>query len=211
MSDEMRGWEEAYREGHTRGREPHEEVESLAVLFREDGVKRVLDLGCGDGRHLVRLGALGFQMYGLDSAPTAVRLAGGFLEKDGLSAELVCSDMSELPWDDGFFDAVILIQVLNHQDIDGIHTTFGEVHRVLRPNGWLFMTVATYDPDEPGDGDKLVQLGPKLYAKKEGHEAGVPHYFATEEEWVAELSAFQIVDVHKDGPGKTAILARKAS
>jgi len=209
MTEEATGWEAAYRKRPMRDRTPHREAEALAGLFRKHHVKRVLDLGCGDGRHLVGFVAQGFEMAGLDSAPTALKLAEGFLAKEGLSAELVCADMTALPYDDASFDAVISVKVINHQDIDGIRKTIGEIHRVLRRGGWLFVVVASYAPGEPEGSEELVRLGPKLYAKKEGHEAGVPHYFATQEEWAAEFSAFEIADAHKDGQKKTVILARK--
>jgi SAM-dependent methyltransferase len=206
---EPTGWEAAYQNGHTRPRTPHEDAELLVELFRRNGVRRILDLGCGDGRHLVWFGARGFEMFGLDIAPTALARAGEFLAEAKLSAETACSDMSALPWADGFFDAVISVQVINHHDIDGIRKTVAEIHRVLRPGGFLFATVATYLSDERLTSPNLVRLGPRLFTKKEGHEAGVPHYFATEREWVAELSAFEVLDVHKDKVGKTAFLARK--
>ena len=210
MTDEATGWEAAYRKRAIRDRTPHEEAEALVRLFREHDVTRILDLGCGDGRHLIWFASQGFEMFGLDSAPTGLKLAAEFLAKDGLTAELVCTDMSALPWDDASFDAVISVKVINHQDIDGIRKTVAEIGRVLRPHGWVFVVVATYAPGEIEKSDKVVLLGPKVYAKKEGHEAGVPHYFATREEWVAEFSAFEIASVRSDRQGKTAILARKA-
>jgi len=54
---------------------------------------------------------------------------------------------------------------------------------------------------------------PKLargFLATEGHEAGVPHYFATEAEWVTAFASFEIVDVHTDKQDKTVILARKS-
>ena len=209
MSEEVTGWELAYQGGHTRESEAHEEAEWLTELFRKHAVGRILDLGCGDGRHLVWFASRGFEMFGLDSAPTAVCLAQEFLARAGLSAEVQCGDMTELPWSDDFFDAVISVQVLNHQDIDDIRRTIREIRRVLRPGAWLFVTVATYRPEEPRESDKLVKLGKKLYTKKRGHEAGVPHYFATELEWVIEFASFEIMEVHWDRRRKTTIRARQ--
>jgi len=210
MTDEPTGWERAYQKGHLRGREPHEEAASLAERFRADGVRRILDLGCGDGRHLVWLAAQGFEMTGLDSAPTALRLAEEFLSKEGLPAELACTDMTTLPWLDEAFGAVISVKVINHQDIADIRKTLAEIARVLRPGGWVFVVVATYEPGEIEKSTEVDRLGPKLFTKKAGHEAGVPHYFASEDEWVAEFAAFDIVDVHRDKQGKSVILARKS-
>ncbi len=207
MSDQPGGWEAAYRRGHTRGREPHEEAEALASLFREHGVKRILDLGCGDGRHLVWFAAQGFDMVGLDSAPTGLKLAEGFLAAAGQTAELVCADVAGIPFEDGAFDAVICVQVINHQDIDGIRKTVAGIHRVLRPGGWLFLTVASIEGELTNP--KIVRLSPRLYTMGEGHEAGVPHYKATAEEWLAEFARFRIERSRTDAKGKLALIAQK--
>ena len=102
------GWEAAYRKRPTADREvPHKDAESIHKLFQKYQVQRILDLGCGDGRHLVFFSKLGYDMYGLDYAPMGIQLAEEWLSKEGLSAKLVCTDMTKIPWSDEFFDAVI--------------------------------------------------------------------------------------------------------
>ena len=76
-------------------------------LEKASGIKSIIDLGCGDGRHLVFFSKLGYDMYGLDYAPMGIQLAEEWLSKEGLSAKLVCTDMTKIPWSDEFFDAVI--------------------------------------------------------------------------------------------------------
>ncbi len=190
-------------------RRPHEEAEALAALFREHGVKRILDLGCGDGRHLVWFAAQGFEMVGLDAAPTGLKLAEGFLAEAGQKAELVRADIAAIPLADGSFDAVICVQVINHQDIDDIRRTVAEILRVLRSSGWLFLTVATIEGELTDP--KVVRLSPRLFAKTEGHEAGIPHYIATPAEWLAEFSRFRIERTGTDAKGKLSLLAQKTN
>jgi len=99
MANEVDGWELIYRSTSTYDRAtPHEDAENLHRLFQENGVRRILDLGCGDGRHLHFFSELGYEIFGLDYAPTGLRLAGEWLSSDELSAELVCADMTSLPW-----------------------------------------------------------------------------------------------------------------
>jgi SAM-dependent methyltransferase len=207
LSEQPTGWETAYQRGHARSREPHEQAEAVARLFRENGVRRILDLGCGDGRHLVWFAAQGFEMAGLDAAPTGLTLAEGFLAAAGQKADLVCADIAEIPFADGSFDAVICVQVINHQDIDGIRRTVADIRRVLRPEGRLFLTVATVEGELTDP--KTVRLSPRLYTMRAGHEVGVPHYKATAEEWLAEFARFRIDRTWTDAKGKLALLAQK--
>jgi len=213
MADEIHGWEEAYRRRPSGERRPHEDAEFLDQFFKERGVRRILDLGCGDGRHLVFFGGRGYEMFGLDIAPTAIRLANEWLAEKGLSAELVACDMTTIPWPEGFFDAVVCVQVINHHRIRDIRKTLGEIHRVLRPGGYLFLTVGTKRPQNPSRWCLVKEVEPNTWVRLEGHEKGVPHHFFDEEELMRELAVFDILrdvlEPHSDSRGKTCVLAQR--
>lgn len=209
MPNKAVGWEAAYRKRAYAKREPHEDIDSLDQTFRKEGVRRILDLGCGDGCHLVYFARRGYEMCGLDSAPTAVRLAGDWLAKEGLSAQLVSGDMSAIPWADAVFDAVICIQTINHQRIAGVRRTMSEIWRVLCPGGWLFLTVSTDRPTGPVTNGREVE--PNTYVLLSGHEKGVPHHFFNMDELLTELLQFEVGEIHKDGRHYTCVLARKAT
>lgn len=205
---ETGGWEAAYQRRPTPGREvPHEDAEWLQGVFQEHHVRCILDLGCGDGRHLVWLAARDYEMHGQDSAPTALCLAEGWLEKEGLSAKLICSDMTEIPWADGTFDAVLCVRVINHNRIAGIRKTIAEIHRVLRQGGLLFVVVGTCGPI--GRFRNGVEVEPNTYVLLKGPEAGVPHHFFDKEELRTEFSTFDLLDLHKDSREATCLLLQK--
>jgi ubiquinone/menaquinone biosynthesis C-methylase UbiE len=88
-------------------------------------------------------------MYGLDNARTGLGLAQERLTAADLDANLVCADMTAIPWADELFDVVIAIQVIYHNLIEGIRLTIEEIHRVLKATGWLFVTVSICKPPGP--------------------------------------------------------------
>lgn len=72
------------------------------------GCSRVLDLGCGTGRHLVRLARKGFCVTGVDLSEHMLRRAEEKLRREGVSARLIRADIcSRLPFPDRHFDACI--------------------------------------------------------------------------------------------------------
>lgn len=94
----------------------------------------VLDIGCGDGAiskvfFSRRLDA------GLDISPRAIRAARAL----GQYKRLDCGDARMMPYEKESFQSVWSNCVLEH--IPGISQVLAEVHRVLRPGGYLLMTV----------------------------------------------------------------------
>jgi malonyl-CoA O-methyltransferase len=92
----------------------------------------VLDLGCGTGRHAVRLAAAGADV-------TAIDFSEGMLEEarrkaHGDAIRFIVHDLHQpLPLPDGTFDLVVSGLVLEH--IRNLDSFFAEIHRVLRPGG----------------------------------------------------------------------------
>jgi 2-polyprenyl-3-methyl-5-hydroxy-6-metoxy-1,4-benzoquinol methylase len=101
-------------------RQVDEAVVTLADLLKRQKASKVLDFGCGTGRHAVYLASLGFDVYGFDWSESSISVATRELSNKGLHANLLVWDMNEtqLPSDDSFFDGVLSIRVFHHALID---------------------------------------------------------------------------------------------
>jgi len=128
----------------------------LTVDFQRLGVRpgdRVLDLGCGAGRHafeLYRRGAdvVAFdqdadELSGVSDMFAAMRAAGEV--PDGADADVKQGDALQLPFADGEFDRVVAAEVLEHIPDD--RRAIDELARVLRPGGRLAVTVPSRFPE----------------------------------------------------------------
>jgi SAM-dependent methyltransferase len=105
------------------------EVSCFRRLTGLESGARVLDLGCGWGRHLAALRADGFDAVGLERS---ARLAG----KAGVFGPTVRGDVRALPFRDGRFDAVACFySSLFFFDEAQNLAALGEVARVLRTGG----------------------------------------------------------------------------
>jgi len=192
------GWEAFYRRGRSDKHIPDPNIVSVNEIFKTHQVKRVLDLGCGDGRHLIFLGKLGYEMYGLDFAPTALNHSKERSDQEGLQVELRCEDMSQLPWPDQYFDAIVSIRVLHHHTIVSVRKTFDEVHRVLRIGGYVLATVPKDPPPRDWKEGHFAKKGLQTYVPLKGHEKGLPHHFFTERELRKLLSGFTTIRLQED-------------
>lgn len=97
---------------------------------------RLLDMGCGTGGMLERLGPLG-QVVGLDLELLALR----FCRARGRNG-LVCGSATALPFASGAFDVVLALDVLEH--IPDHVAAAREMARVLAPGGFALITVPAY-------------------------------------------------------------------
>jgi SAM-dependent methyltransferase len=83
--------------------------ETVAPLRSES----VLDAGCGEGETIARLAELlPAQVAAVDLSPAAVE----FTARRFPAVEVACESVLELPFDDGAFELVLCLEVLEHLD-----------------------------------------------------------------------------------------------
>lgn len=99
---------------------------------------RVLNVGVGDGFLERRLAGRGHEVYWLDPDPGAVdRLASELgLEGRGRSGRI-----EAMPFEDGFFQAVVVSEVFEHLTTETLATAAAECARVTAESGLLLVTV----------------------------------------------------------------------
>lgn len=113
----------------------------------------VLDLGCGEGRHLHALYyAKRMHVVGTDLGFENLRKARkGFEQYPDIepnsrrSFSLIQSDATRLPFADGCFDCVICSEVLEH--IPDYQSALDEIYRILKPGGALAVSVPRTWPE----------------------------------------------------------------
>ena len=177
----------------------------LTVRYGELGVQpgdRLLDLGCGGGRHAFEALRLGARVVALDADAAEVKDAAALLEalmeqgESGTGAATV-GDALALPFPDASFDRVIAAEVLEHIPAD--RAAMAELTRVLRPGGTMAVTVPRWFPElinwalsddyhsVPGGHiriyrrsaitDRLEAAGLCLYARHHAHALHTPYWW----------------------------------
>ena len=129
----------------------------LTVDYARLGVRegdRLLDLGCGFGRHSYQAARLGAEVIAFDASTEEVRnvrdtfgamAVAGELDAEASRVGAVQGDALRLPFADGSFDRVIASEVLEHIPAD--ETAMAELARVLRPGGTMAVTVPRCGPE----------------------------------------------------------------
>jgi ubiquinone/menaquinone biosynthesis C-methylase UbiE len=108
-----------------------------AVLEARGKGKKGLDVGCGQGAYVGRMRELGFDVTGIDASEGQIRLAASKL---GAPDVVRVGSLLEIPAPGASFDFVYVINVLHHLDsIEEQRRAFGEIRRVLKPGGVVFV------------------------------------------------------------------------
>jgi SAM-dependent methyltransferase len=116
----------------------------LARLRVRQG-ERLLDAGCGEGRHCFGALERGAHVVGLDLDAASLRAAAGGLRKRGEEigrlGAMLRGDTFALPFADGSFDKVVCSEVMEH--VHDYTAAARELARVLRPGGLAAITIPT--------------------------------------------------------------------
>ncbi|MHA2105635.1 MAG: class I SAM-dependent methyltransferase [Candidatus Hodarchaeales archaeon] len=184
-----RYWEKMYKSGYGH-KVPEKDVEKLVQLFKKRKVHRILDLGCGMGRHTLYLAKKGFLVIGSDISSTALKKADKWLKNKIKNYSLIEHDMIELPFLDNHFDAVVSTNVIHHNRLKDVKKTVNEIRRVLNKNGLVFVTIASTKDHKYREGKKLE---PHTYLRP----SGVIHHFFDEKRAKKLFSKFKIINIEE--------------
>ena len=173
----------------------------LDLLGLRDG-DRLLDVGCGTGRHLINACQRRCVAIGLDRdlwELQALKFLGFCLGTEGklrARAGVAQADALHLPFADASLDRIICTEVFEHVPDDSL--LLAELARVLRPGGtiavsvpdalseWLVWRVASVQRMPPGEHVRLYRRGQMerllrshgfdVYARRFRHSLETPYW-----------------------------------
>jgi ubiquinone/menaquinone biosynthesis C-methylase UbiE len=135
------------REGYDRWASIYDSEGNPLIALEEPWVDRllgdvsglmVLDVGCGTGRHAIRLAARGAVVHAIDFSPEM--LARARVKAGAAGINFAVHDLAQpLPFPDKTFDRVVCGLVVDH--IADLEFLFREMRRVCKQTGWAVVSV----------------------------------------------------------------------
>ena len=131
-----------------------EDIALLAEVLRGlPRQSRVLDAGCGSGTPVTsRLLEAGHDVTGLDFSAGQLALA----RSNVANCQTVQGDLSNLPFSNKSFDAVVSYYAIIHVPREEHETLLREIHRVLRHDGRALLCLGWGDLPEDHDPDSWL-------------------------------------------------------
>jgi len=195
-------WEERWASdaGRAGWLAPEPEVLQSVELLQQRGVSRVLDLGCGVGRHTRLLAHAGFETHGADASANGLSYAR--TQPLGERSHWTRTEFTTLPFAAFAFDYVLAWNVIYHGDREIVSRALTEIRRVLRPGGLLQFTMLSKRNSLYGRG-RAVAIDTYV-ADVDDEEKRHPHYYCDAAGLVSLLSGFEplkLLDCEQGRPG----------
>lgn len=155
-----------------------------------DGVKKILDVGCGAGQVVAHLRNEGYEAYGTDIADGARR----YWKMANIEPFCQVTPAHKMPYLDEEFDIVCCTEVLEHVPEEIVLDTLKELYRV-------------------GSGDYIFSCALKPAFHKMPHDGSEPHITIKPMEWWIEMMkqagyAIISINMHSSQAGFVLYLRR---
>lgn len=134
-----------YWEG-TRGHDVQQNIDALLAHIEGASPHTILDFGCGPGRDLITLAALGHQPTGLDGAAAFADMA-----RANSGCAVWHQDFLTLDLPPNHFDGIFANASLQHVPKTELPRVLRDLHATLKPRGVLFASIPHGDDQEGGN------------------------------------------------------------
>lgn len=177
MNNQKEQWEESYRKKDNFVFYPHEEIIRFFSKYinKRTGFNsfhqkhnltkkpKVLDLGCGIGRHIIFANAMQTEAYGVDLSESAINMAIEWAKKENISEpekSILQADITKMPFENNFFDFIISHGVLDSMSQENCHKAINDSYRVLKNGGYFYCDLISGEDSfhSPNfSGEEIVQ------------------------------------------------------
>ena len=151
-------WDKVYsNDSAFFGEEPSDFAQKCYSYFKKYGVKRILELGCGQGRDTIFFASNGLDVFAVDSSKVAIENINQKTRGKNISLHLSHFEVRQaLPFDSSHFDAIYSHMFYNMRFTnEELNFLFKESSRVLKNNGLLYFSVRS-------DKDVFYNKGKKI-------------------------------------------------
>lgn len=199
------------------------ELEFMSEIIPLESYRKLIDIGCGTGRHSIGLALMGYSVTGVDLSDGMLAVAGDKSRKAGASVRFIRADAtSGFPSAYGLtgsFDAAICLcegslGLIGTGDdpLSQALSVFGNVHSLLKPGGLFLFTVLNalkmirqfegkdistgrFDPFNVVEWHALGELDKELGEELSSRMVGEKSFTGSELKLMLKVSGFEVLNM----------------
>ncbi len=193
MSNIRTNYEKWYEcDGYYWGTEPADFCDELIKLCPPSPDKKVLDIGCGEGKDAVYMASKGYSVTAFDVAENGIKKTFRMAKENGVEINAYVDDINTFETDEQF-DIVYSTGTIQYLFDENKKAFFDKIERITKKNGFVFFNVFVEKPflELPPDWDmeekmwksgELFSYLPNWKFHKvdevifEDDSNGIPHY-----------------------------------
>lgn len=156
---------------------PDEEVVRYSKLFDIKKKNKILDLGCGSGRHFIPFKRSNFKLYGIDKSISSEKYIKKKIKKKIIFKNFDFFLDSKLPYKKKFFDGIIAFQIFDHIHEDAAYFVLNECSRIVKKDGYIFLTLLSKQTNCADLRGKKIDGQKKSEIVNYGNSSGEMHTF----------------------------------
>jgi len=176
--------------------------------FKKHGVKKILELGCGQGRDTIFFASNGLDVYAIDSSKVAIDAFSKITTERKMPIKAVIHNASEgIPFANSYFDAVYSHMFFNMRFTDDqLKYIFVEVNRILKNGGFNLFSVRS-------DNDAIYKKGTEIEKNIYGINGFEIRFFTKSDLMNISLSngfePYKITEAYEEPSSLYCVFARK--
>ncbi len=186
-------WNTLYAKNNYFGEGPTKLAILAEKLLREQNTKKILEVGCGQGRDAIFFSKLGYDVHAFDISKNAIQSIINTKEKMNLNTLNVFEHnvTNPLTFPDEYFDFVYSNLALQFFKLDTLSKILKNISKVLKKDSSFLLSTKK-------EGDKYYKTGKKINDNAYEHK-GITRYFYSVENLKSIFSEqFKIIEFDSD-------------
>ena len=174
--------------------DPSMESYYFANKWKKENKTRILDLGCGVGRHSMLFYDYGFKVTACDITPFAINYLKNWQKDRNIIFPVIECDMLNMPFENNSFDCIYAYHVLSHTNLEGFKKLFDKIYDILDKDGEIYFDVLSKKCFLFSESN-YPKLDSNTVLSQADNEMNVPHICFDYDELISILSKFEIVNI----------------
>lgn len=177
-------------------------------IFKKNNISNICDAACGFGKYSAICIRYNFKVSGFDISKESVNLTRAMLEELNLKfIELCVCSITDIKYQDDYFDGVIAHAVIDHLVIKEAVKALNELYRITKKNGLIYITFDGLEEDDNEINHLVLDDGSYKYT--EGARKGMIFKYYTNDEIFKLTKYRKIIFFNTKQNGEREVILRK--